>query len=147
MNKSDQIREAANVMLAAANGKPIEFRNRSCESAEWQTPSVPVSENDAFFWNWYAYEYRIALIPDSIDWSHVNSRFKYMARDKNGDVFLYSDRPCLSSRIKIQWTGSKGDITNRIQIIFASYKQGNVDWKDSLVERPKKCTTKETPLS
>lgn len=74
--------------------------------------------------------YRIKQTPDTIDWSHVHEDYKWMARDRSGEVCLFKEKPtsfgtCWSTAEKIFDAGG-----------FISYKQGTVDWKDSLVERP-----------
>jgi hypothetical protein len=55
---AEQLREAAAVMLAAADGKAIECRHRSDNNEEvWREAfHVPV-------WNWYALDYRIRPEP------------------------------------------------------------------------------------
>jgi hypothetical protein len=66
----------------------------------------------------------------SIDWSHVASEYRYLARDGNGCVYLYVHRPLKgleSWRPRGEYFGARA---------FASYTPGSCDWKDSLVERP-----------
>lgn len=94
------------------------------ESALWSVIVHP---------NWLEdVHYRVSITPDTVDWSHVAPQFKFMARDQNDRVFLYEKRPDLET---VGWYERLGDIA--MAGAFASYKQGTVDWKDSLVERPK----------
>jgi hypothetical protein len=67
----------------------------------------------------------------SIDWSHVAPEYKWLARDKCGDAYLYLSEPELCQTVWI----SGGEHT-QIARVFASYTPGTCDWRDSLVERP-----------
>ena len=80
-------------------------------------------------WTWSSYEYRIATIPDSINWDHVAPGWKWMARDEDGDVYLFTEKPILKSDV---W-GSSGDA---VALCLSSYTRGTVDWQQSLVRRP-----------
>ena len=82
-------------------------------------------------WNWKDNDYRIVKIPDSIDWSHVEPEFKLMARDEEGMVWLYTEKP---SKEDFCWFRRSGVAVKAIA--FASYHKGTVGWQDSLVERP-----------
>ena len=67
--------------------------------------------------------------PDYIDWSHVSPEYKWMARDRNSTVLLHERKPKNSGSF---WIRGGATVPARI---FTSYKQGTVDWKDSLVKR------------
>ena len=113
------------VMKAYLDGKKIE--SRAIPHGEW---------NEFLFepnWNWENLEYRVLQTKDSIDWSHVAPKFKFMAREENGEVNLFEKEPKLMS---CYWSERSldGDIVEARA--FASYKEGTVDWKDSLVKRP-----------
>lgn len=73
--------------------------------------------------------------PDSIDWSHVAPRFKWMARDENGVVALYEDEPYVDD-ICDMWTMGEFGCEWHNARNFSSYVRGSCDWKDSLVQRP-----------
>ena len=110
------------VMQAYVDGNPIEsslgggpFRVFSCEP----------------YWNWSSYEYRIATVPDSINWDHVAPKWKWMARDNFDDVWLFMQEPSACDRGRWETRGGSVLCTQ-----FASYVRGTVDWKDSLVRRP-----------
>lgn len=83
--------------------------------------------------NWEVSDYSIYEEPKtkpSINWEHVNKKFKYMATDFNGDTYLYWNLPkCL----KGFWE-SKGRCINALT--FTSFNPGTCNWKDSLVVRP-----------
>jgi hypothetical protein len=95
--------------------------------------------------------YRIApepLIPDSINWDHVAPEWKYMVRLPNGDAILLRAEPIRDCGGKAVLCGSDAwqmareptwdfyGMTSASAHLFASYKRGTVDWKDSLVIRP-----------
>lgn len=115
-------RRKIEIMQAYVDGKPIECR-------------IPPSgeffiSHSSPCWAWDVHDYRIATIPDSIDWSHVAPEWKYMARDRSGSVYLYSKKP----DIKGSCWDAMGDYL--LAENFASFKQGTVDWENSLVIRP-----------
>jgi hypothetical protein len=70
------------------------------------------------------------LTKPSIDWSHVAPEYKWLARDENGDVFVYAGQPSAYDGI---WKCVGG---HRMTDVFASCTPGTCDWRDSLVERP-----------
>ena len=68
----------------------------------------------------------------SIDWEHVHKDFKFLAKDIDGNAFLYWEKPVLV--LSGGWQTTQGDCAEAHQ--FASYTSGTCDWQDSLVERP-----------
>ena len=93
----------------------------------WDVVQTPTWQKDSV--------YRVKpkpIVPDSIDWSHVSPEFKYMARDCDGLVYLFTQMPGYNAMTRTWHAG--GGATNAK--CFASYKQGNVSWKDSIVVRP-----------
>lgn len=109
------------VMQAYVDGKQVEH---SLTGDTWHILRTP-------YWDWQGLSYRIAETPDSINWDHVSPEFKYMARDENGDVVLFTNKPTLSERI---WRCDKGSYCCATS--HASYTRGTFDWKNSLVTRP-----------
>lgn len=75
--------------------------------------------------------YRIKPTKPSIDWSHVHPRYKYLARDDYGGIYLYEEEPYKLSR---QWESRRGDACRTDNL--SSVKAGDCDWQDSLVKRP-----------
>ena len=71
-----------------------------------------------------------AVTKPSIDWSHVNVYFKWLAMDADGRFHLYTDKPLQGNQ---QWTTN---LLGTPAIHFASFVPGTCDWKDSLVKRP-----------
>ena len=77
--------------------------------------------------------YRIKTTKPSIDWSHVHPDYKYLARDEDGLVYIYKDKPHICE-YGDAWLGSGGFSGASA---FLTLKPGNCDWTESLVERPK----------
>lgn len=126
MTDVSSISYKVNVMQAYERGEKIEMALRLPSNSGWIETNNPG-------WNWHDYTYRVAQprIPDFIDKAHVNSRFKWMARDKNGWVYLYDSRPELCEAEGV-WV-NEYSVPVHINGVLASYREGNVDWTDSLV--------------
>ena len=78
----------------------------------------------------YPVEITKAVTKPSIDWSHVNENFKWLAMDADGTFHIYTDKPLQGNR---QWTTN---LPCTPAIHFASFVPGTCDWRDSLVKRP-----------
>lgn len=76
--------------------------------------------------------FRIKPSKPSIDWSHVSDEFNYLARDKEGLVYLYGDKPKIT---EYDWW-FVDDVEFVSASAFKSIEIGNCDWTESLVERP-----------
>jgi len=128
--------EKLELLTAWVDGKTIEFFSRVKE--QWEKIAAPSWVENS--------QYRIALTPDSIDWSHVSPDLKYIARDLNGEVWIYNHKPKLD-RSSNRWLSDADIIASnygrkilwdeRHGCVFSSYVRGTVYWKDSLVERPR----------
>lgn len=114
------LREKIEVMQAAERGERIECKSGN----EWREVPTPR-------WNWSETIYRVAApTPDSIDWSHVDPQWKFMARDKKEDLYLFRNEPEI-----IPWYDiHDGGVL--ITDLFTSYRRGTVAWNKSLVRRP-----------
>lgn len=115
--------EKGALLLAQHEGKKI--LKLHWGSLAWWTVERPLLDEGI---------YRIApepLIPDSIDWSHVAPEWKFMARNGEGNTYLFCRQPMMS-------THGDGWILHGFTTVkaFASYRRGTVDWRDSLVRRP-----------
>lgn len=113
--------EKGALLLAHHEGKKIELL-ANCKHWTRATPD----------WSKHC-TYRIApepLIPDFIDWNHVAPEFNFMARDKNGRLYLFGGEPRPEDDM---WSGFGPAAKAHV---FASYRRGTVEWKDSLVRRP-----------
>lgn len=67
----------------------------------------------------------------SINWEHVDSKFKYLAEDPCGSAFLYEEKPFTALT---SWGIQGGEAIEAF--MFASYVKGTCNWKESLVKRP-----------
>ena len=92
------------------------------------------------------YTYPVKVVPDdkptkpSIDWKHVQEKFKWLASSADGNTWVFEYEPTIGSAsdwLSSTWLPPKGE-TFKVTGL-ASYTPGTCDWKDSLVERPKTC--------
>ena len=67
----------------------------------------------------------------TVSWDHVNSRYNYLAQDKEGTCWVYENIPIPR---EVEWTSSRGDCTPAD--CLQSLVPGTCSWEDSLVERP-----------
>lgn len=117
----------AKVLQAFADGAVVQSKYRNDPDDNWTTVVGPGFNFTQFF-------YRVKPVePDSIDWSHIGPDFKWMARDEDGNCYIYRNKPAIYSYF---WKGGLGDDV-LVNNLFTSYRRGTVDWTDSLVERPK----------
>lgn len=82
---------------------------------------------------WKTSVYRVKPQPptkDSIDWSHVDDGIVAIARDECGSTLCYSNVP---SDMDCEWDG---EVVITRASVFASYRPGTCDWRDSLIIRP-----------
>ena len=127
MKELKTIREAIKAIL---DGKEVEFR--STERGD-HSPLKNLFISFACIDDESDYEFRIKPSKPSIDWSQVSDGLKYLAVDKSGQGFLYSNKP--TKQKGEYWFAEKSFTTNARG--FASYKAGDCEWYESLVERPK----------
>jgi len=66
------------------------------------------------------------------DWSHINSRYDWVAKDSNGRVDAYTERPTLG---EFWWHASVGSHYQHLG--YSPPWESDDDWKESLEERPK----------
>ena len=124
----EEARKAAQVMQAYADGAEIEFANVRSDD---ERRSYLRLTHPSF--DWSEYNYRVKQTPDFIEWSHVAPEYKWMARDKGGDAYLFAKRPHV---LGCMWRArDDDDVKGEIVSPFKSYKHGTVDWEDSLVSR------------
>lgn len=71
----------------------------------------------------------------SINWDEVSDAYNYLAVDEDGEGFLFVVRPNI---VDLNWFSVHCNIRVINAEVFKSFKPGNCDWKESLVERPSK---------
>jgi hypothetical protein len=125
------------IMQAYLDGKTIEYRHKNIPE-DRDFLSFDRTDDESPIWEWGLFDYRIKQsTPDNINWDHVHPDYNYMARDNDGLVYLYGKKPTRGSPHYGMWStneNQEGKVSGAQA--FASFKQGEVDWKDSLVVRP-----------
>lgn len=131
-------REEQLALFAAwLDGKAIEF---SFNPADGWASAFPyhtrlVLEKDRY----YRIKPPIPATKPFVDWSQVAPQFKWMATDSDGTTWIYTVKPAVARHGDTRWSiQDTNNIHNTISAAgFASFKPGNVEWWESLVERPK----------
>ena len=81
--------------------------------------------------------YRVKPQPPTkpgIDWSHVAKEYKWLARDKYGEAFVFISTPEI---YLTQWVYGGGEPEAiRVDCLLSSYTPGTCDWRESLAQRP-----------
>lgn len=117
--------EMVAVMQAYLDGKKIE--SKPIHGTRWSENPIPA-------WWWDRHDYRIAVTKPFIDWSHVSKRFKWMATDKDGNTYLYVEKPVVNNEaFFMEGNHMHADFVRAN--LYASFVPGDCDWKDSLVGR------------
>lgn len=118
--------EMIEVMQAYLAGKTIEFRDKLVPV--WYLSSIPS-------WDWALYDYRVKEDKLSIDWSHVNDRYNWMAMDEDGTVGLYSSTPKIKSSANC-WYAASSYPSCTADVFKSLVIPVGIDWKKSLICRP-----------
>jgi len=66
------------------------------------------------------------------DWSHINSKYNWVAKDSDGRVEAYRERPTLGER----WWYSSVVGSSSQHLGYSPPWESDSDWKESLEERP-----------
>ena len=113
------------VLLAKMQGVPVEEYND--DNYFWHP-----SDSNCIFLNT---EYRIAPQPAPLItremWAMIASEWKWAAMDSDGEVYFYTDEPCISAR-GFSWNSCGGDYCNSVLETNAN----STNWRLSLTERP-----------
>jgi len=88
-------------------------------------------------WN-PATRYRVLPKPEepvlpSIDWSHVAPKWKWLAQDENGSVWIYTRQP-QAPKDQPRWIAQTGQMHRCAE--FTSCRPGRGDWRKLIVQRP-----------
>jgi len=67
------------------------------------------------------------------DWSHINSKYDWVAKDSDGRVEAYRERPTLGER----WWYSSVVGSSSQHLGYSPPWESDSDWQESLEERPK----------
>ena len=81
----------------------------------------------------YPYPVEVAkkVVRPVIDWSHVHSKYRWLAKDPDGSYWLYEKQPYETD---CGWKSENGDCTCADG--FATLSPGFCDWEDSLIVGP-----------
>ena len=71
-------------------------------------------------------------IPPSIDWEAVDSKWNWLAVDKDEIAHLYQARPSISGS-EVMWVTNSG--WKSIDKVFSSFVRGNMPWNETLISR------------
>jgi len=74
--------------------------------------------------------YRIVKTPITLDWSHLDAAFIYVAKDEDGDVCAFKTEPEVYSDV---WR--TGGLSILLSGRFSSVNPGTVPWDESLITR------------
>ena len=115
--------EATEIFLAHKNGEPIERYNY--EMRKWVIATDIELSLDC--------SYQIPVSPITVDWSHLATKWIYIAKDEDGSVYAYTSKPILRGNI---WNNEVDESCELDHEILASLSPGMIDWRDSLIKRP-----------
>lgn len=111
------------ILLAMMQGLYVEADYGS----GWKKAQVLFHERD--------YKYRIVPKPTSLItremWAMIAPEWKWAAMDGDGEVYFYTDEPCISTR-DWMWTRGGGDYCDSVLAINTD----SINWERSLTERP-----------
>ena len=71
------------------------------------------------------------VVRPTIDWSHVHTKYRWLAKDPSGSHWLHEKQPYKTS---CGWKSEDGDCTCADG--FATLSPGFCDWEDSLIVGP-----------
>ncbi|OCG04297.1 hypothetical protein A9G15_04145 [Gilliamella apis] len=113
------------VLLAKMQGMHIEEYND--DNCFWHP-----SDSNCIFLNT---EYRIVPKPTPFItremWAMIAPKWKWAAMDRDGEVYFYTDEPCISAS-GFSWTACGSDYCDSVLAINID----GINWKRSLTERP-----------
>lgn len=119
--------EKIEVMQAYLDGKEIEFSSDYPNPRYWARVDKPR-------WNWIGCSYRVKPSPKpSINWDHLHPDFKWLAVDRSGYAYLYTNKP-RQDKLAVSWVDG-GRFSEASAFLSLSVPEG-VNWEESLVERP-----------
>ena len=79
----------------------------------------------------YPVEIVSRVVRPTIDWSHVHTKYRWLAKDSSGSHWLHEKQPY---KTDCGWKSENGDCTCADG--FATLSPGFCDWEDSLIVGP-----------
>lgn len=118
------------IMQAYLRGEIIEMTTaRGDRNEHWVVEHNPT-------WNWGPMLYRVKLEEvtyDTMDWTNIDVKYRYAARDECGDVYLYKHKP--KCHRTSWWENHWDEFSHNLSDFFLGHVKGTCDWKDSLINR------------
>ena len=111
--------EAGALLLAQHRGQTIEY----FMCGAWR------SLNEPGFFGQFAY--RIALTPDTVDWSHLDKEWKFITRDADQRKYQFTDEPIARNEC---WALQPNSLCARVTT--PSFRNNGLPWEQSLIRRP-----------
>jgi hypothetical protein len=124
--EQQEAKRRAEVMLAFADGAPIEWRVKD-GGIEWH-----IDWGDVPRWNWPEFDYRVSPNP-VVNWDAMPAWANWVAMEKDGQWCWHEKEPQLSDDI---W--ASGPIEGFIPSEYAPKYAGTQPWHNLIIERPKK---------
>lgn len=125
MSFASETQEKIEVTQAFIEGRLIQIRRENAKV--WHNCPTPL-------WDWSNNDYRAKpLSPDYIDWSPIAPRFEFCARDEDGEVYVFTEKPYVASEGSTKWTGI--DAVRIDKFWQGVFTQGDMPWRDSLLIR------------
>jgi hypothetical protein len=123
--EQQEAKRRAEVMLAFADGAPVEWMLQGRTANEWQYAPYPK-------WDWTEYDYRVSPNP-VVNWDAMPAWANWVANDPSGTWFWYSTEPTFDGE---SWCcgGRLGAIPSE----YAPKYAGTQPWHELIIERPKK---------
>lgn len=115
------------VIQAYLDGEEIEF----CQygEAEWHACTFNQPQ-----WNFCSNTYRVkSKVNPSINWDHVDDKYKWLVVDGDGTGCLYTDKPTFYAADEL-WMADAGECAK--VTAFKSFDAGTMKPEDSLTARP-----------
>jgi len=122
--EQQEAKRRAEVMLAFADGSPIEWRIAD-GGFEWHEGDTPI-------WNWSEFDYRVNPNP-VVNWDAMPAWANWVAKDADGAWMWHVIRPIQSEDM---WASPS--IDGFIPTEYAPKYAGTKPWHELIIERPKK---------
>lgn len=122
--EQQEAKRRAEVMLAFANGAPIEYRPKDRPDLVWGITTIPA-------WDWVLFDYRVNLDP-VVNWDAMPAWANAVAMRSDGNWAWFVNKPtgCVMDGI----SGLCGFIPDE----YAPKYAGTKPWHELIIERPKK---------
>lgn len=123
--EQQEAKRRAEVMLAFANGAPIEYRPKDRPDLVWGITTIPA-------WDWVLFDYRVNLDP-VVNWDAMPAWANWVAMSIDFEWYWFDLKP---EKRGVMWhSASMGGL---IPIFHAPKYAGTKPWHELIIERPKK---------